>query len=210
MLTIASPTFISALDAPYLFIEQPKQACQAGVFPMKWYKRDPDAALAGMVELTLEERGAYNTIIDLLYSRDGIIPTDDRVLARACNCRPQTWRRIKDALLTKGKLHMIDGKLMANRVTGELAHARRLMFDAEQNWLLKKGFTRFQRSVSDRKLNEINDRDGIARALQPQSKILLLSESGASPTQKRLVEEGRKPSKTHDRLMIQGLNRKGP
>ena len=36
---------------------------------LKWYKRDPDAALSGMFELTLEERGAYNTILDLIYSR---------------------------------------------------------------------------------------------------------------------------------------------
>ena len=29
---------------------------------LRWYKRDPRAALSGMMELTLEERGAYNTI----------------------------------------------------------------------------------------------------------------------------------------------------
>ena len=28
---------------------------------IRWYKRDPDAALNGMAVLTLEERGAYNT-----------------------------------------------------------------------------------------------------------------------------------------------------
>ena len=32
---------------------------------LKWYKRDPRAALVGMSCLTLEERGAHNTILDL-------------------------------------------------------------------------------------------------------------------------------------------------
>ena len=30
----------------------------------KWHKRDRNAALRGMAALTLEERGAYNTILD--------------------------------------------------------------------------------------------------------------------------------------------------
>jgi hypothetical protein len=52
---------------------------------MKWYKRDPDAAIAGMSELTMEECGVYTiVIIDYLYSRDGDLPTDDRFFARAC------------------------------------------------------------------------------------------------------------------------------
>jgi hypothetical protein len=28
---------------------------------VKWYKRDPNAALTGMASLTLEERGAYRS-----------------------------------------------------------------------------------------------------------------------------------------------------
>ena len=38
---------------------------------LKWYKRDPRAALAGMMKLTLEECGAYNKILDLIYLRGG-------------------------------------------------------------------------------------------------------------------------------------------
>src|SRR5262245_388406 len=95
---------------------------------MKWYKRDPDAALAGMLGLTIEERGVYNTIIDLLYSRDGELPTDDDFFARALQCRPQLWRRVRDALIAKGKLHYkTDGKLTANRVERELETARKLL-----------------------------------------------------------------------------------
>ena len=100
---------------------------------MRWYKRDPDAALAGMIGLSLEERGVYNTIIDLLYSRDGELPTSDSFFSKACGCRPQVWRRIRDSLLAKAKLHYRpDGKLTANRVVNELKTARKLMANRQQ------------------------------------------------------------------------------
>ena len=44
----------------------------------RWYKRDPNAALEGMAVLTLEERGAYNTVLDLIYTHDGSVDDDDR------------------------------------------------------------------------------------------------------------------------------------
>lgn len=120
---------------------------------MKWYKRDPDAALAGMIGLSLEERAVYNTVIDLLYSRDGDLPTDDAFFAAACGCRPQVWRRIRDALIAKKKLHYKQGgKLTANRVETELKTARKLIL---------------QKSVSSEKPNKNNDpplREAVAPA----------------------------------------------
>lgn len=94
---------------------------------MKWYKRDPDAAIAGMIGLTLEERGAYNTLLDLLYSRDGNVVDDDGFMARALECRPQVWRRVKAGLIAKGKIRETGGKLTANRVEKELQTARKLI-----------------------------------------------------------------------------------
>ena len=52
---------------------------------MKFYYHRPDAAIAGMAELSLEQRGAYYSILDVLYSRDGIVPDDDRLVARMIN-----------------------------------------------------------------------------------------------------------------------------
>jgi uncharacterized protein YdaU (DUF1376 family) len=99
---------------------------------MKWYKRDPDAALAGMAELTFEERGAYNSLLDLLYSRDGNVPDDDAFCARVFHCRPQVWRRLKLALMSKGKVRETAGKLTANRVETELQTAHKLIENMSQ------------------------------------------------------------------------------
>lgn len=83
---------------------------------MKWYQRDPNAFFGGTRTLTLEERGAYNDVIELSYMRDGNLPDDDRFIARNLCCRPQVWQRVKASLIAKEKIRVIDGKLVANRV----------------------------------------------------------------------------------------------
>lgn len=93
---------------------------------LHWYKRDPDAALAGMAELTLQERGAYNTILDLLYARDGNLPDDDTVLPRMIGCHANEWRAVKAKLIARGKIWAVDGKLTAKRVETELKQRRKL------------------------------------------------------------------------------------
>lgn len=90
---------------------------------MRFYKRDPDAALSGMAELTLQERGAYNTIIDLLYSRDGQVPDDDHMIRRVMGCHGNEWRAVKAKLIAKGKIWVEDGFLKANRVDDVLEEA---------------------------------------------------------------------------------------
>lgn len=90
---------------------------------MKFYKRDPDAALAGMADLTLQERGAYNTIIDLLYSRDGALPDDDDMMRRVMGCHGNEWRVVKAKLAAKRKLWIEGGYIKANRVDSVLKEA---------------------------------------------------------------------------------------
>ena len=64
---------------------------------MKWYLRDPNAALTGMASLTLEERGAYNTVLDLIYAHDGAVDDNDRFLAGWCRVDIRVWKRIQRA-----------------------------------------------------------------------------------------------------------------
>ena len=87
---------------------------------MKWYKHDPSAALAGMFGLTVEERGAYYTLMDLLYARDGDGVTDELVCS-ALACHGRTWIALKKRLIGKGKIWVqADGTLMAKRVENAL------------------------------------------------------------------------------------------
>jgi hypothetical protein len=90
---------------------------------MKWYKRDPDAALIGMRGLSHDAKSAYGTIIDLSYSRDGDVPDNEHFLCMHIECRPQWWRRVKQELLFHQKIRIISGKLVANRVETTLKEA---------------------------------------------------------------------------------------
>lgn len=80
---------------------------------MKWYKRDPDRALNGMAVLTLQQRGAYNSILDLLYSRDGVLPDDDAKVARMIRCHGNEWKAVKAQLVDHKKIWVEDGLLKA-------------------------------------------------------------------------------------------------
>lgn len=90
---------------------------------IKWYKRDPDAALNGMMELTLEQRGAYNTVLDLIYTRDGNLTDDDRFIAGWLRVDVRVWKRIKQHLIDVGKLYISDGLLRNSRADVEVLSA---------------------------------------------------------------------------------------
>src|SRR5262245_40593696 len=96
----------------------------AGEAIMHWYKRDPNAALAGMAELTNEECGFYNRIIDSYYARNGVLPDDDWLLSRIGNCPQRTVRRLKAALFQKQKLTIEEGNLVPNRGPSTLSEAK--------------------------------------------------------------------------------------
>lgn len=87
---------------------------------LKWYKRDPDAALSGMMGLSLEERGAYNTVLDLIYTRDGNLPDDDRFVSGWLGVDVRVWRRIKNRLLDLDKLYLEAGFLRNRRADVEV------------------------------------------------------------------------------------------
>ena len=119
---------------------------------MKFYKRDPDRALAGMSELNPGQRGIYNSIIDLLYARDGMVPcvsaADDYHIAKNISVNARTWRTFKKQLMALGKIRVTnDGLLDANGVaerrfdaqTTSVSQAKRVSI-RWQNYKLRKQF----------------------------------------------------------------------
>jgi uncharacterized protein YdaU (DUF1376 family) len=80
---------------------------------MKWYPRDMNAALTGMASLTLEERGAYNTVLDLIYAHGGAVDDNDRFLAGWCRVDVRVWKRIRERLIAEKKLY-VNGSTLRN------------------------------------------------------------------------------------------------
>lgn len=116
---------------------------------MKWYARDPHRAIEGMAELTLEERGAYNTLIDHSYARDGDLPDDDPLIARMMGCHWRTWKAVKERLIERGKIILEGGKIVPNGVQDVLKEASRL--SQEQS---KRASRRWQKSKNANKNNK--------------------------------------------------------
>lgn len=115
---------------------------------LRWYKRDPRAALAGMRGLTLEERGAYNTILDLIYCHDGALEDDPHAICGELGCNIRRWRRLKARLLDLGKIYVHAGCLRNERADDEVVNAQRLVKlsenKADKRWALHNEIKRLR------------------------------------------------------------------
>lgn len=71
---------------------------------LEWYPRNSRKALNGMQGLSLELRGAYNTLIDLIYDRGEAVPDDDRWLAGQMGVSVRKWKQLRADLLAAGRI----------------------------------------------------------------------------------------------------------
>ena len=90
---------------------------------IKWYKRFPSEALQGMMILSLEERGAYNTILDLIYAHDGNLVDDDKFICGWLRCDLRVWKRLKARLVELGKIELRNGLISNLRATSVIDEA---------------------------------------------------------------------------------------
>lgn len=95
---------------------------------LHWHRRFHENALAGMRKLSLEERGAYNTVLDLIYMHEDRLEDDDRYIAGWCDCDMRIWKRIKARLIHLQKLQVSGGLLHNKRASCEtLAGVHRVL-----------------------------------------------------------------------------------
>jgi len=74
-----------------------------------WYKRNPLDFINGTMNLSLEEKGAYSLILDLIYSNGAPIADDGRYLAGVCNVSLRKWVSLRNRLVETGKIIIRDG-----------------------------------------------------------------------------------------------------
>lgn len=91
-----------------------------------WHKRYHSDALSGFQGLSLELRGAYQTILDLLYDRGEPLVDNERLLAGYMGVSLRKYRAVRDQLLAAGKIHRLPN--------GRLSNSR---FDKEREKTLK-------------------------------------------------------------------------
>jgi hypothetical protein len=74
----------------------------------EWHSRYHRAALDGMLTLGLEARGAYNTVLDLIYAKGAPVADDPRWLAGWMGCSVKKWLPIRAQLIARGKLVVVE------------------------------------------------------------------------------------------------------
>lgn len=78
-----------------------------------WHRRWHGNALNGMRGLSLELRGAYQTLLDLMYDSGGPVRLDERRQAAEMDADIRVFRRVMTGLLAAEKLHLwSDGKVI--------------------------------------------------------------------------------------------------
>ncbi len=108
---------------------------------LPYYKRYPRDFLEGTVGLTLEEKGAYAILLDLIYLRGGRLPDDSRWIAGHLGCSVRKWNSIRERLLKTGKITVdksvdngVDNFMISNfRADFELETTRKFQQKQREN-----------------------------------------------------------------------------
>ncbi len=85
-----------------------------------WNKRYPLDFIDGTIGMSLEQKGAYCIILDLIYTHGGSIPDDESWLAGVCGESVRKWKTIRAALVEAGKIVIEDGVITNSRARKEL------------------------------------------------------------------------------------------
>lgn len=93
--------------------QNPARMVRGTVNKNPWHKRYHGDALHGYRGLTLEQRGAYGTILDLLYDcgEEGLAD-NERLLSGHLDVSVRKWRVLRGELISAGKIHLLaDGRI---------------------------------------------------------------------------------------------------
>lgn len=99
-----------------------------------WHKRYHSDALTGYQALDLEERGAYTTLLDLMYDRGEALEITDRLLAGYLNVSVRKATALLARLVTKGKIARLeDGRITNSRFEKERENALKKARECAEN-----------------------------------------------------------------------------
>jgi uncharacterized protein YdaU (DUF1376 family) len=94
---------------------------------MPYHRRYHGDALQGYRRLTLEQRGAYTTILDLIYDEGGPIENNERWLAGELNCSLRKVRVLLEELLSMRKIFInVQGKISNHRAETEIENSLKI------------------------------------------------------------------------------------
>lgn len=147
-----------------------------------WHPREHRKALDGMLALTLEERGAYNTVLDLIYDREGPIPDDARWLAGWMGVSIRKWSSLRSALIEAGKIFAVNVNgidcLMNRRAAIELENQTKL-----SRKLSESGAKGGRKSAETKAKANENNEEPVARL---PARLKLMTETGTEGSETKV------------------------
>ena len=91
---------------------------------LPYYKRFPRDFLDGTIGLSLEEKGAYGIVLDLIYMRDGKLEDNAQYIAGQLGCSVRKWLTIREKLFSIGKIECNLGFISNSRADKLMVEAR--------------------------------------------------------------------------------------
>lgn len=95
---------------------------------LPWFKCYPRDFNDGMVGLTLDERGAYATVLFAIYAKGGPIEDEPGYFRALLCCSPKAWVKVRASLIVKRKLYEVSVNglpCLMNRRAAEVIAERR-------------------------------------------------------------------------------------
>lgn len=83
---------------------------------LPWFKFYPSDWLQGTRELSIEETGLYISLVAQMYDRGGAIEEDHKTLARLFGGNSRSIKRLLNALVERGKIIRLNGKISQEKV----------------------------------------------------------------------------------------------
>lgn len=80
---------------------------------LPYYKKYPRDFIEGTIGMSLELKGAYALILDLIYMQDGTLPDDARYISGLLGCTVKKWNIIRSTLIETNKIY-VSGEFLAN------------------------------------------------------------------------------------------------
>lgn len=126
-----------------------------------WHKRYHSDALSGFIVLSLEERGAFQTLLDLMYDRGGPMPDNDGLLARYMGVSIRKWRSLRESLIGLGKIREDGGFLFNDRAVAEIENGSKTSRKLAENG--SKGGRKKHENEKKRNENNESDENGLEK-----------------------------------------------
>lgn len=100
---------------------------------LPYYKAYPRDFIEGTIGMSLELKGAYRLVLDLIYLQGGELPDDARYISGLLGCTVRKWNAVREKLLSLGKIE-VNGEFLTNeRAVIELETLRKLQDKQREN-----------------------------------------------------------------------------